>query len=134
MARDKLGKNCSLWYCNDKHYANNLCHRHYLNVRRYGNVVSPKNTDLKNALRAVNELVRSIKKCGDTQISTSADNILDRIGNTENINVIGRCNKCKMDKIATMWWPNVTISCGCEGESTIRLDEKEFDLPDLFIV
>lgn len=131
MARDKLGKSCSLWYCNDKHYAMGLCHRHYENVRKYGGTISPKNTDLKNALRMVNELVYAIKKSNNENL---VKNTFAKFNDIDNINVIGRCNKCKMDKTATLWWPNVTISCGCPGESIIRLDEKEFDLPDLFMI
>lgn len=128
MPRDKLGKSCRLWYCNDKHYANGYCHRHYLNLRKYGNVVSPKNTDFKNVLRTLNELVYAVNK----ERPDIVVDVVQLINEETALNTIGRCNKCQQDKIATLFWPSVTISCGCPGESIVRLDEREFNLPDLF--
>lgn len=104
MSRQKLGKTCNLWFCNNKHYGHGYCHKHYQNIRAYGKPISPKNTDLINTLNAINILAK------ETKHYLAVD-----LQNNVPVNVVDRCEKCKLDYVATLDWPIVTIACGCDS-------------------
>jgi len=41
MTTHSAPRTCSLWYCNETHYALGFCMAHYQNLRRHGDVIAP---------------------------------------------------------------------------------------------
>ena len=109
--RTKMGKSCKLWFCNRKHYALGLCHTHYMNKRKYNRVISPRNTDMLNALRAISFLKLKLAALG---YKAEIEEILPH-------NFVGRCPACNSDKIAVLNWPTISIGCHC-GEIVFDID------------
>ena len=125
--RGKLGKSCSLWWCNDKHYARGFCHRHYSNLLKHGTPIPPIQRDLYNALNAVIVLRLALKDCNPVDIHPSVRKMMERISESDNVNVTGKCHECKMDIVASLNWPIVNLACGCNCSSRdidiIQLEE-----------
>lgn len=115
--RKKLGKTCSLWFCNRKHYSGGYCRNHYLADRNYGAPISPHNTDLINALSVVANMRMLLQNIqSDSESQKYHQPIEDVIGQTEGhtLNVIGRCQNCGMNKVARIEWPHIVVECGCQ--------------------
>ena len=117
--REKLGKSCTLWFCNDPHYAHGLCHRHYMNVRKYGTSISPKNSDLITVLNMINVLQGLLPNDVEAPVLEGTQNA---------INIVAKCDACKMDTVAVLNWPWVTLVCGCNSGAAVNIDDASYEM------
>ena len=119
MPRNKIGKSCSLWFCDQIHHARGYCHKHYDRELKYGNPLGPHDADLIVAIKKVQQLRNAIMLVAqNTMIPANVwlsgpMEALHGLEGNYKTNVVGVCSQCVLDIVVSINWPNVDLICGC---------------------
>jgi hypothetical protein len=146
MGRPRMDKKCSFWFCDDPHWALGYCHRHYVNLCRYGQALSPHNRDVKllyEKAAALNQMLEAVlpmiaDRAGEGLLD-AIDGLLNETTNRPDIYkdiepALSPCERCGATPKISIAGKNIVITCECKDVEPVvfaaeLIRHGVFDLP-----